>query len=106
VSTPPHAVSEAALGGRRIDRQEIEGILCVFGGFIGLIALSWFPFVAAGYAPLDALFEVVSAVATAGLATGITNAQLHPLLKGILCFDMLLGRLEILAWLVVFYPGT
>ncbi len=28
------------------------------------------------------------------------------LLKGILCVDMLMGRLEIIAWLVVLYPGT
>jgi trk system potassium uptake protein TrkH len=104
--SPPNAVSEAALGGRRIERREIEGVLCVVGAFIGLITLSWFPFVAMGHAPLDALFEVVSAVATAGLSTGITDAQLHPFLKGVLCVDMLLGRLEILAWLVVFYPGT
>jgi trk system potassium uptake protein TrkH len=103
---PPNAVSKAALGGRRLERREIEGVLCVFGAFIGLVALSWLPFVAMGFAPLDGLFEVVSAVATAGLSTGITDAQLHPLLKGVLCLDMLLGRLEILAWLVVFYPGT
>ncbi len=103
---PPNAVAEASLDGRRIERSEIEGILCIFSAYIGLIILSWLPFIAMGYAPFDALFEVVSAVATAGLSTGITDAQLHPFLKGILCFDMLLGRLEILAWLVVFYPGT
>jgi len=28
------------------------------------------------------------------------------LLKGILCVDMLIGRLEILAWLVMVFPGT
>lgn len=103
---PRNAVSEASLGGRRLARSEIIGVLCVFFAFVALVALSWLPFVAMGHAPLDALFEVVSAVATAGLSTGITNAQLQPLLKGILCFDMLLGRLEILAWLVVLYPGT
>jgi trk system potassium uptake protein TrkH len=52
------------------------------------------------------LFEVVSALSTAGLSTGITSADLQPLLKAVLCVDMLLGRLEILAWLVFFYPPT
>jgi trk system potassium uptake protein TrkH len=103
---PRNAVSKAALGGRRLERSEIEGVLCVFFVFIGLIILSWLPFVAMGHAPLDSLFEVVSAVATAGLSTGITTSQLHPLLKGVLCVDMLLGRLEIVVWLVVIYPAT
>jgi trk system potassium uptake protein TrkH len=31
---------------------------------------------------------------------------LPALLKGILCVDMLMGRLEIIAWLVMLYPGT
>jgi trk system potassium uptake protein TrkH len=58
-----------------------------------------------GYSPLDSLFEVVSATATVGLSAGVTEAALPPLLKGILCVDMLLGRLEIMAWLVMLYPG-
>jgi trk system potassium uptake protein TrkH len=28
------------------------------------------------------------------------------MLKGTLCVDMLLGRLEIIAWLIVLHPGT
>jgi len=59
-----------------------------------------------GYDPLDALFEVVSATGTVGLSTGITGPELPPLLKGVLCADMLMGRLEILAWLVILYPRT
>ena len=60
--------------------------------FLIVIAASWFVFIAFGYMPLDALFEVVSATATVGLSTGITNAELHPVLKCVLCMDMLLGR--------------
>ena len=74
--------------------------------FIFLIGISWLPFLALGHAPLDSLFEVVSALGTAGISAGVTGAGLHPLLKGILCADMLLGRLEIVVWLVFFYPGT
>jgi trk system potassium uptake protein TrkH len=59
-----------------------------------------------GHPPLDALFEVVSAVGTAGLSAGISGPELHPFLKGVLCADMLMGRLEILAWLVLVSPGT
>ena len=74
--------------------------------FVGVVAFSWLPFVLLGYAPIDALFEVVSAVGTVGLSVGVTDANMPLALKGVLCADMLLGRLEILAWLVVFYPGT
>jgi trk system potassium uptake protein len=52
------------------------------------------------------LFEVVSALGTVGLSVGLSNSNLPGLLKGILCFDMLMGRLEIIAWLVLLYPGT
>jgi trk system potassium uptake protein TrkH len=41
-----------------------------------------------------------------GLSSGITGPGLEPLLKGVLCADMLLGRLEFLALLVVLYPRT
>jgi trk system potassium uptake protein TrkH len=71
-----------------------------------VILVSWLPFLVAGYPPLDALFEVVSAVGTVGLSTGITGQQLESGLKLVLGLDMLLGRLEIIALLVLVYPGT
>jgi trk system potassium uptake protein TrkH len=64
------------------------------------------PFIALGHAPLDSLFEIVSALGTAGISASVTVAELHPLLKGILCSDMLLGRLKIFVWLVFLYPRT
>ena len=71
-----------------------------------LVLVSWLPFLAAGHAPLDALLEVVSATATVGLSTGITSPDLAPALKLVLTFDMLAGRIEILALLVLVYPGS
>jgi len=59
-----------------------------------------------GYEPIDALFEVVSAVGTVGLSSGITSSDLPTLLKGMLCADMLMGRLEIIALLIILYPRT
>ena len=69
-------------------------------------AASWLAFVAAGHAPLDSLFEAVSAVGTVGLPTGITGPPLGDGLKLLLCADMLMGRLEIVAVLVLVYPPT
>jgi trk system potassium uptake protein TrkH len=103
---PQNAVAEARLGGRRLEADEIQNALCLVLVFIFFIAFSWLPFVFMGYSPLDSLFEVVSAIGTVGLSAGITNAALHPFLKAVLCVDMLLGRLEILVWLILLFPGT
>jgi len=103
---PRHAVVQPTIGGRPLDSGQIEHALLVLLIFPVLIVLSWLPFLAAGYAPLDALLEVASATATVGLSTGITGPDLEPLLKVVLTLDMLAGRVEILALLVLVYPGT
>ncbi len=103
---PKHAVIEPRLAGRRLQDEEIRAALLLILLFVVVVALSWLPFVAMGYSPLDSLFEVVSATGTVGLSVGLTSETLPALLKGILCVDMLMGRLEIIAWLVMLYPGT
>jgi trk system potassium uptake protein TrkH len=103
---PKQAVAGASLGGRRVETDEIQNALGIVFVFVTFIAISWLVFVGMGHNPLDSLFEVVSAIGTVGLSSGITAPDLHPILKGVLCADMLLGRLEILAWIVLFYPRT
>ena len=103
---PRHAVIEPRLAGRRLHAEEIHTALLLVVLFVAVVVLSWVPFVVMGYSPLDSLFEVVSATGTVGLSTGLTSAALPALLKGILCVDMLMGRIEIIAWLVLLYPGT
>lgn len=103
---PGHAVAQLRLGGRAIEPDELARAQFFVLLFVGAIALSWLPFLWFGHAPLDALFEVVSALGTVGLSSGISGPDLHPLLKGVLCADMLLGRLEIVAVLVAIAPGT
>lgn len=103
---PKHAVIEARLAGYRLHEREIQAALLLIVLFVVVVLLSWLPFVAMGFPPLDALFEVVSATGTVGLSVGVTRATLPPLLKGVLCLDMLLGRIEIIAWLLMIYPGT
>lgn len=103
-ATPRHAVMEPRLGGRTLEPSEIS----TAGGMVALYAatifLSWLCFLAAGLDPLDSLFDVASAVGTVGLSTGIAGADLTAPLKLILTLDMLMGRLEILAVLVLAYP--
>ena len=103
---PPHAVAEARFGGRAVSGEEISRALLLILLFVAFAGLSWLPFVALGHAPLDALFEVVSALGTVGLSSGITASDLDPVLKLVLIADMLLGRIEFVALLVLFYPRS
>ena len=104
LAMPPHAVAQPYLSGHKLDNDDIQKSLQLILLFTGITLLSWLAFVAAGYDPLDALFEVASACGTAGLSSGITRPELEPVLKGVLCFDMLAGRLEVIALLLVLYP--
>jgi len=103
---PSHVVFKPNLADKTITSEETTEAVTLLGWFIALIFFSWLPFIAMNYPPLDALFEVVSATATVGLSSGITQAELQPALKLVLCFDMLAGRLEIIALLVCLYPKT
>lgn len=103
---PKHAVIKPRLGRHLLPEDEIRAALLLIVLFVTVVVLSWLPFVTMGFDPLDALFEVVSATGTVGLSVGVTSGTLPPLLKGILCADMLIGRLEVIAWLVMLYPGT
>jgi trk system potassium uptake protein TrkH len=103
---PKHAIESARLVGQRFAPEEREGALCIVALFVTTVVASWLPFVLAGFDPLDSLFEVVSATGTAGISVGISSPELPHFLKTVLCLDMLLGRVEFVALLVVLYPRT
>jgi trk system potassium uptake protein TrkH len=103
---PPHAVLAPRLGDRPLEADDTARALALIALFAAVVLASWLPFLAAGYDPLRSLFEVVSATGTVGLSTGITRAALEPALKAVLMADMLLGRVEIVAVLVLLYPTT
>ncbi len=103
---PTHAVLERQLSDDKLQADEIERVLMLILIFAGTVLCSWLPFLIVGYDPLDALFEVVSACSTTGLSAGISAPQLETGLKCILIADMLLGRVEFLAFLLFLYPRT
>jgi trk system potassium uptake protein TrkH len=105
-ATSAHAVVQPRVGGHRLEKEEVIEASLIGGLFLALIFFSWIPFVTSGYDALDSLFEVVSATGTVGLSSGITGGELAVPLKLVLCLDMLLGRVEILAFLVVLYPRS
>ena len=103
---PEHAESTVQAFGRSWSDTEVTKMVAMTGVFALAVLFFWFVFVLFGYDPLNALFEVVSAVATVGLSTGICGPDLEPGLKLLLCLAMLMGRLEVLAVLVLLAPGT
>lgn len=103
---PGHAVVAPRLGGQTLATPQIEHALLLILLFAGVTVVSWGAFLAAGLAPLDALFDVVSATGTVGLSTGVVGPDLAPGLKLLLCADMLLGRVEVVALLLLLYPAT
>ena len=105
-AAPEHAVVQARLGGRRLESADLIQALLIVALFGAVVMVSWLAFLAHGYPPMDALFEVVSAAGTVGLSTGITSSDLPDFLKLVLCLDMLAGRLEVVALLVTLYPVT
>lgn len=103
---PAHAVTQQSLGGRPLENDELQRALLFIILFIVIVIFSWLVFLVHGYDAMDSLFEVVSATATVGLSSGVTSHELPITLKTLLCIDMLLGRLEIVAFLVLLYPRT
>lgn len=103
---PAHATVRIRVNGRRVDGHAVHfaGVTTLW--YVVVTLLAWLPFLVLGFAPLDALFEVASAIGTVGLSTGISAGLESGWLKGLLALIMLMGRLEIIAVLVFFYPRT
>jgi trk system potassium uptake protein TrkH len=89
---------------RELREDEIQSVVGLVVLYLGLIAASSVLLAAAGFRPMDALFEVTSAVGTVGLSVGITSADLPSWVKLLLALDMWAGRLEVLPVLVLLYP--
>jgi trk system potassium uptake protein TrkH len=100
------AVLHARLEGETVQPDMVTSTLQLLSLWLAVLLLSWLIFLLHGAPPLQSLFEVVSATANAGLSTGLTGSDLPAMLKVVLIVDMLFGRVEILALLVLLYPTT
>jgi len=105
-AVPERAVLHARVGSQLVTANMIGGALQLLTLWLVVLLVSWFVFLLYGLPPLASLFEVVSATANAGLSTGLTGPELTPALKLVLIIDMLFGRVEVLALLVLLYPPT
>ena len=103
---PARAVHRPRIGDSSVTDPEVRDALTIMFLGIFIVGATWIAFLAFGHDPLDALFDVVSATATVGISVGVVGPDLDAPLKYALCACMLLGRLEIVAWLVLFFPKT
>jgi trk system potassium uptake protein TrkH len=74
----------------------------VFFGIVSIFFFSIF-FTFHGISYENALFELTSAFTNAGLTSGITNVDTPSALKLILIFQMIIGRIEVIPFLVVVF---
>lgn len=105
-SVSPSTRTDIRLEGSRVLPAEIQSVAGVIACYVIAVVASWMCFLIQGHAPLDSLFDVVSAIGTVGLSSGIVGPDLAPSLKAVLCADMLMGRVETLALIVALLPGT
>jgi trk system potassium uptake protein TrkH len=90
------------LFGKEYSTIELNQSLIVIFLMIGLIFFSTIIISFYGFKPVDSLFETTAAVATTGLSVGVVSPSLVIELKWLFVFLMLLGRVEILAVLIMF----
>lgn len=106
IFVPREVVVPLKVGGRVMEQDEVyQHVSYVF--LYGIVlAFSSFIFLLYGYGMEHSLFEVTSALGTVGLSTGLTSPSLPFMLKGVLAVDMLLGRLEVIPFLILLNPLT
>jgi trk system potassium uptake protein TrkH len=101
-----HAVLTPTVGGNRLEDADFRSAAGTVALFIIAVMTGWMAFLFYGHDPMAALFDVVSAAFTVGLGAGTIGPDLEAPLKLVLCALMLLGRLEIVAFLILLYPRS
>jgi trk system potassium uptake protein TrkH len=102
ISLPEEAVVPFKFGKRVIKESDLSIIAlfaCIYFIVMGVSSLG---LTFLGYTPLDSFFTVASAEGTVGLSV-VPIADMHPTGKLVLIANMLLGRLEIIPFLVMIY---
>ncbi|AKB18340.1 TrkH family potassium uptake protein [Methanosarcina sp. WWM596] len=103
---PREAITPLKVKSQVLDSDEVYRIMTYVLLYSVVLVLSAFIFMLYGINSADAIFETSSALATAGLSTGVTAPGMPSLLKLVLCSDMLLGRVEIIPLFILLLPRT
>jgi trk system potassium uptake protein TrkH len=90
------------LFGKEYTNAELIQVVTMVILMAGIILISAAIVSSYGNSPIDSIFEVTSAIATTGLSVGIAGPSLAMELKWLFVLLMILGRIEILAFLIAF----
>ena len=94
--------SKVELFGKEYTNTELIRAIVIIILMVVVIFISSFIVSLYGFHPIDSIFETTSAIATTGLSVGIIGPSLALELKWLFIFIMLLGRVEIFAFLIMF----
>jgi trk system potassium uptake protein TrkH len=103
---PREVVTPLKVGERVMEQDEVYQHVTYIFLYGIVLAVSCFLFLVYGFGMSTSLFEVTSALGGVGLSAGLTSPALPLVLKGVLSADMLLGRLEIIPFLILLNPAT
>lgn len=103
-SVGPHTLTTARVSTGRVHDEEIDGAVATVFLFLGVHFASILALAAHGIPVIDAAFDVVSAVSTVGLSVGVAGPGASEFTTAILAANMWLGRLEVLAVVVLLNP--
>jgi trk system potassium uptake protein TrkH len=78
-------------------KRELRSLILYLAGFIALLLILSLAFSTSGTNMLDSVFEVGSALSTAGASIGATTVAMPVVYKWLLIFAMLVGRVEIVS---------
>ena len=107
----PRAVIPVRLGDRPVEEAVIAGITGFFILYILLFLVSSLILMKLGVDMISSVAATAATIGNVGPGLGLVGASrnyafLPPVAKGILSLNMLLGRLEIYAVLVLLLPAT
>lgn len=103
---PERAISPLRRNGEPVKDSLLVALLGLLTLYLLAMGALWLMFVALGFPPQPALFDTISALSTVGLSTGVVNPDLPTGAQIALAFAMWFGRLEFIAVIVLFLPGT
>ena len=106
----PRAVLVINLGGRVMENERVKRTLCFIIIYIMMIMLSISIMTILGMDSVTAFGSSISALSNIGPGTGLTGpasnyAEIHPAIKWLISFYMLVGRLEIYTVLFLLMPS-
>ena len=103
LSMPRGYVPRKRIGHLKLDEAIMRRSLAVIAAFMlayAVLLITAFTLYSDMYEPMKLIFEVTSALANIGLSTGVTSPEAPLGLKLILIIGMLLGRLEVVPYIV------